>query len=86
MKSAEGAREFSGPFLQLPRLEGWYLERTCHYLERVGMDYVKGRIVEDEEGGTALCAALRESLKDARGPWQTSREGDAIKQFEPISI
>ena len=34
----------------------------------------------------ALYAALLDSLKDARDPWQTSREGDAIKQFQPISI
>jgi nitrite reductase (NADH) large subunit len=86
VKSDEEVMEFSGAFLQLYRLEGWYLERTCHYLERVGMDYVKGRIVEDEEGRKALYAALLDSLKDARDPWQTSREGDAIKQFEPISI
>jgi len=76
--------EYSGAFLQLYRVEAWYLERTCHYLERVGMDYIKGKIVEDEEGRKALYAALLDSLKDAKDPWATSREPEAIKQFIPI--
>ena len=32
--------EYSGAFLQLYR-EGWYLERTVHYIHRVGLDHVK---------------------------------------------
>jgi len=86
VKSDEDVMEYSGAFLQLYREEGWYLERTCHYLERVGMDYVKGKIVEDEEGRKVLYARLLDSLKDAKDPWATSREPEAIKQFEPISI
>ncbi|MBI2276293.1 MAG: NAD(P)/FAD-dependent oxidoreductase [Dechloromonas sp.] len=86
VNSDEAVMEYSGAFLQLYRLEGWYLERTCHYLERVGLDYIKGKIVEDEEGRKALYAALLDSLKDAKDPWATSREPQAIKQFEPISI
>ncbi len=30
VKSDEEVMEYSGAFLQLYRLEGWYLERTCH--------------------------------------------------------
>jgi nitrite reductase (NADH) large subunit len=78
--------EYSGAFLQLYRVEAWYLERTCHYLARVGMDYIKGKIVEDEEGRKALYAALLDSLKDAKDPWATSREPEAIKQFIPIAV
>ena len=84
VKSDEDVMEYSGAFLQLYRVEAWYLERTCHYLERVGMDYIKGKIVEDEEGRKALYAALLDSLKDAKDPWATSRESEAIKQFIPI--
>ena len=86
VKSDEEVMEYSGAFLQLYREEGWYLERTCHWLERVGLDYVKGRIVEDEEGRKTLYARLLDALKDARDPWATSREPEAIKQFETISI
>jgi nitrite reductase (NADH) large subunit len=84
VKTDEEVMEYSGAFLQLYREEGWYLERTCHYLERVGMDYVKSRILEDEEGRKAYYQRLLDSLKDARDPWATSREPQAIKQFIPI--
>jgi nitrite reductase (NADH) large subunit len=50
------------------------------------MDYVKGKIVEDEEGRKGLYADLLDSLKDAKDPWATSREPEAIKQFIPIAV
>lgn len=86
VKSDEEVMEYAGAFLQLYREEGWYLERTCHYLDRVGLDYVKGRILEDEEGRKAYYCRLLDSLKDARDPWQTSREAEPIKQFIPIKL
>jgi nitrite reductase (NADH) large subunit len=86
VSSDEAVMEYAGAFLQLYREEGWYLERTCHYLERVGLDYVKNRIVEDETGRQQLHARLLDSLKDAKDPWATSREGEAKKQFEPITL
>lgn len=86
VKSDEAVMEYAGAFLQLYREEGWYLERTCHWLERVGLDYVKGRILEDDEGRRALHGRLLDALKDARDPWQTSRQGEALKQFVPIAV
>jgi nitrite reductase (NADH) large subunit len=59
VKTDEEVMEYSGAFLQLYREEGWYLERTCHYLERVGLDYVKGKILGDEEGARLLPAPAR---------------------------
>ena len=37
VKTHEEVLEYSGAFLQLYREEGWYLERTCHYVGRVGL-------------------------------------------------
>ena len=84
--SDEEVMEYGGAFLQLYREEGWYLERTCHWLERVGLDYVKGKVVDDEDNRKALHGRLLDSLKNARDPWQTSREGEAKKQFIPIAV
>lgn len=84
VKTDDEVLEYSAAFLQLYREEGWYLERTCHYMERVGLDYIKQRILEDEIGRRQLHARLVESLKDARDPWQSSREAGPIKQFIPI--
>ncbi|WP_234087369.1 nitrite reductase large subunit NirB [Azonexus sp. R2A61] len=86
VKSDEEVMEYAGAFLQLYREEGWYLERTCHWLERVGLDYVKGQVVDDDEKRKALHGRLLDSLKNARDPWQTSREGEAKKQFIPIAV
>ena len=44
----EEVLEYSAAFLQLYREEGFYLERTCHYIARVGLDYVKKIVLEDE--------------------------------------
>ncbi len=86
VKSDEDVMEYAGAFLELYRQEAWYLERTCHWLERVGLDYVKSRIVEDEDGRRTLHAALIAALKDAKDPWSTSREAQPIKQFIPITV
>ncbi|WP_371324812.1 nitrite reductase large subunit NirB [Dechloromonas sp. ZY10] len=84
VKTDEEVLEYSGAFLQLYREEAWYLERTCHWLERVGLDAVKSRIVEDDESRRALHQRLLDALKDARDPWQASREAKPVKQFIPI--
>ncbi len=86
VKTDEEVMEYSGAFLQLYREEARYLERTCHWLERVGLDYVKGKMVDDAELRQALYQRLLAALKDAKDPWQTSREGQARKQFIPIAV
>ena len=50
LKTAEEVLEYTGAFMQLYREEGWYLERTVHYVNRVGLDYVKKKILDDEIG------------------------------------
>ena len=40
LKTAEEVREYNGAFLQLYREEAFYLERTVHYLQRVGMEQI----------------------------------------------
>lgn len=59
-----------GAFLQLYREEGFYLERTCHYLARVGLDYVKAQIVDNPEKRQALYERLLYSLQGVEDPWQ----------------
>ena len=86
VKHDEEVMAYSGAFLQLYREEGWYLERTCHFLARVGLDYVKRRVVADDPGRQALHARLLDSLKNARDPWQTNRTGDAVRQFVPLRV
>jgi nitrite reductase (NADH) large subunit len=48
------ALDYCAAFIQLYREEARYLDRTAPWVERVGLDYVKQRIVEDEAGREAL--------------------------------
>jgi nitrite reductase (NADH) large subunit len=46
--------EYCGAFLQLYREQAWYLERTAHWIERVGLELVRQRIADDAAGRRAL--------------------------------
>ncbi len=61
LKTAAEVLEYTRRLLQLYREEGWYLERTVHYVSRVGLDYVKKRILDDARRpqGAVGAAAVR---------------------------
>ncbi|MEX1166100.1 MAG: nitrite reductase large subunit NirB [Hydrogenophaga sp.] len=85
VKTAEEVMEYTGAFMQLYRTEGWYLERTVHYINRVGLDYVKKRILEDAEGRKALWAQLQAALEGEPDPWfDTQKASVDTRQFIPI--
>ncbi len=69
LKTKEEVLEYTGAFMQLYREEGWYLERTVHYIGRVGLDYVKKKILEDHEGRQALWERLQFTLDGEPDPW-----------------
>ena len=74
VKTAEEVLEYSGAFLQLYREEGWYLERTVHYINRVGLEYVKKKILEDAAGRKALWEQLQFTLDGEPDPWKDFKE------------
>ncbi len=85
LKTAEEVLEYSGAFLQLYREEGWYLERTCHYVGRVGLDYVKKKILDDHEGRKALWERLQFSLDGEPDPWFEFDKAEVdTRQFTPV--
>src|SRR3990167_4602088 len=84
VKSAEEVMEYSCAFIQLYREEARYLDRTVHWVQRVGMDYVKKRIVEDAAGRLALYERLTDALRDEKDPWQERVFGAAAREFAPI--
>lgn len=69
VKTAEEVIEITGAFMQLYRREGWYLERTVHYLHRVGLDHVKKQVVDDVARRRALWAELQFALDGEPDPW-----------------
>lgn len=87
VKTAEEVLEYSGAFLQLYREEGWYLERTVHYLHRVGMDHVKRRILEDAAGRKALWERLQFSLDGEPDPWfEFEKARVDLRQFNALEV
>ncbi len=87
VKTREEVMEYSGAFLQLYREEGWYLERTVHFVSRVGMEVVKRRILEDKEGRQALYERLVFALQGAPDPWRSSEDaGVDLRQFRPVKL
>ena len=87
VKTAEEVLEYTGAFMQLYREEGWYLERTVHYLHRVGMDYIKQKVLEDEANRKALWARLQHALEGEPDPWfEFSKARVDTRQFEPVAV
>ena len=78
--------EYAGAFLQLYREEGIYLERTVHYVGRVGLDYVKKRVLDDAAGRVALWERLKFALDGEPDPWhEPERAGIDMRQFQPVT-
>jgi nitrite reductase (NADH) large subunit len=66
----EEVKEYCGAFIQLYREDAHYLERTAPWIERVGLGFVKRRVVEDAKSRKALHARFLESQKYAQqDPW-----------------
>ncbi len=87
VSTPEEVREYCAAFMQLYREEAHYLERTAPWLERVGLSYVKERVVEDEVGRKALAGRFLESQKYAQDdPWQERAEGGDAHEFTPIKL
>ncbi|WP_028312598.1 nitrite reductase large subunit NirB [Derxia gummosa] len=83
--TAEEVKEISGAFLQLYREEGWYLERTVHYVGRVGMDYIKAKVLDDVEGRKRLHERLLFSLDGLPDPWHEPEKAQVdLRQFQPL--
>ena len=91
LKTAAEVLEYTGAFCQLYREEGWYLERTVHYVNRVGLDYVKKKILDDHAGRQALWERLQFSLDGEPDPWfehdkaaVDTRQFSAVQAAQPI--
>ena len=87
LRTHEEVLEYAGAFLQLYREEGHYLERTVHYIARVGLDYCKRRVLEDDAGRRALFARLQDALRDEPDPWHQPEQARVdLRQFQPIPL
>ena len=84
VKTHDEVMEYSGAFTQLYREEARYLDRTVHYIERVGLDHIKQRIVQDETNRKALYGRLLYALDGTKNPWD--KENINPREFTALTI
>jgi len=86
VKTAAEVLEYAGAFLQLYREEGWYLERTVHYVSRVGMEHVKKKVLDDAANRKLLWQRLQFALDGEPDPWfEHTKAGIDLRQFKPVA-
>ena len=87
------ALDHCAAFIQLYREEAWYLERTAPWIERVGVEYIRSRIAEDEIGRERLTSRFLFSQSFSQDdPW-AARAGGAerehhahLGEFRPLIL
>jgi nitrite reductase (NADH) large subunit len=86
VKTEQEVLEYAGAFIQLYREEARYLDRTVHYIQRVGLDTIKKQLLEDPENRKALYERLVFALQDEKDPWVERIKGAAAHEFEEFSV
>lgn len=87
VETEEEVLEYCGAFTQKYREEAHYLERTAPWVERVGLDYVKKAIVDDELERKKLYERFVFSQKFAQiDPWKARAEGEQAHEFNKIDV
>ncbi len=85
VKTEAEVLEYTAAYMQIYREEAHYLERTAPWIERVGLTYVKEKIVEDEANRKSLAARFIESQKYMQDdPWEERAKGGDKHEFEPM--
>ena len=80
------AMDYCAAFIQLYREEGRYLERTAPWIERVGLDHIMARIVDDAPGREALRARFLYSQSFSQDdPWAQRAEGAEAEHHAPMA-
>jgi nitrite reductase (NADH) large subunit len=81
--------EYCAAFLQLYREEARYLERTAPWIERVGIDHVRARVVRDAANRAALHQRFLHAQRFAQDdPWaERTAQGSApaIAAYRPLA-
>jgi len=58
-----------------------------HYVERVGLDYVKKKILDDHDGRRALYERLVFALSVEKDPWvERAKEGKFAQEFAALTV
>ena len=86
VETEEEVLEYSTAYMQLYREEAHYLERTAPWIERVGLNYVKDILTNDEKR-----VELAERFKYGQSfmqddPWEERAKGGESHEFSPLKV
>lgn len=80
------AMDYCAAFIQLYREEARYLDRTAPWVERVGLDYIRRRIVDDPVGREALRTRFLYSQSFMQDdPWAKRAAGEDWKLHQHLA-
>ncbi len=73
-------------FVQLYRENAKYLDRPYKWVAKVGLDWVKARVVDDPESRAALVARFDQSQRIyQKDPWAERAAPDRARTFQPLA-
>ncbi|MFC4291093.1 nitrite reductase large subunit NirB [Sphingorhabdus arenilitoris] len=79
------ALEYAAAFVQYYREDAWYLERTAPWVERVGLDLIKQKIVEDADNRADLAQRFYFSQNYSQhDPWEKRAKGEDAHLHAPL--
>ena len=81
LATADEVIEYTGAFLQLYREEGHYLERTVHFVARVGLDYCKRQVLDNPPRRRELFERLMLALRDVPDPWRAEQPAGPRSEY-----
>ncbi|GMR20164.1 MAG: nitrite reductase large subunit NirB [Gammaproteobacteria bacterium] len=85
VKTEAEVLEYCAAFTQFYREEARYLERTAPWVERVGLSYIKQRIIDNEVGRKVLAGRFKYAQGFAQDdPWKARADGTDTHEFIPL--
>jgi len=86
VRTPDEVLEYCAAYLQVYREEAHYLERTAPWVERVGLNYVRARVVEDAAGRRELAQRFAHSQTFAQvDPWAARAGGVDSHEYAPLA-
>ena len=86
VETEEEVLEYCAAFVQKYREEARYLERTAPWVERVGLQYIKDAVFDDEQRKTLAARFLYSQTFAQIDPWKARAEGGEADEFRKIEI
>lgn len=87
VKTEDEVMEYCAAFLQLYREDAHYLERTAPWVERIGLQYIKDKVVEDAESRKILAERFQLSQQFAQiDPWKERANGLDAHEYSPLKL